>query len=352
VRRYYLKIKNDIKKKRRFYKLALTHSSNCQKPKMNKIHRPKLECSKRRRDVYKRKEEILNLYCSELCSQRKIAKLMNCSFDVIKNILIENNIKIRPQKFYLKGKPSHKRLNLDEKKIVDLYVQKKKTIKEISKILNCSCNPIKRILRENKISTSIDYSKNLGGVWNKGLTKETDERMRKLSDLKKGRKFSEKHRINIGEAHIGIKRSKKSKEKQKKIMNDFWANKENKERRLKSIFGGLFKRPTKPEKIIISLIKENNLPFNYVGDGKIWFRGINHSFNPDFLSKNPKHIIEVFGDYWHNRKDMKKRDKERLKTYKKYGYKTLVIWGHELIKNKKPIENNFKVLNKVNKFIK
>ena len=89
-------------------------------------------------------------------------------------------------------------------------------------------------------------------------------------------------------------------------------------------------KPNKPEIILKNLIEQNNLSFNYVGDGHIWFRGENHSFNPDFLSKNPKHIIEVFGDYWHNREDAKIRDIERLKTYSKYGYKTLIIWEHEL----------------------
>jgi G:T-mismatch repair DNA endonuclease (very short patch repair protein) len=66
--------------------------------------------------------------------------------------------------------------------------------------------------------------------------------------------------------------------------------------------------------------------------------------NPDFLSKNPKHIIEVFGDYWHRRKDMMARDKKRFTTYASLGYKTLVIWEHEL---KEPQ----KVADKIGRFI-
>lgn len=102
-------------------------------------------------------------------------------------------------------------------------------------------------------------------------------------------------------------------------------------------------KPNKPENILIKIIKKNDFPFNYVGDDKIWFKGDTQSFNPDFLSKNPKHIIELFGDYWH--KDTQKDDAERLATYSKYGYKTLVIWEHEL---KNPIE----VVNKIRNFIK
>ena len=86
---------------------------------------------------------------------------------------------------------------------------------------------------------------------------------------------------------------------------------------------------------MMGIIKKNNLPFNYVGNGSIHFRGYGKLFNPDFLSKNPKHIIEVFGDYWHSLPKRKKLDKQRLATYTRYGYKTLVIWEHELIRNKK-----------------
>ncbi len=89
-------------------------------------------------------------------------------------------------------------------------------------------------------------------------------------------------------------------------------------------------RPNKPEGILIELIRENNFSFNYVGDGKIWLKGENYSFNPDFLSEDPKHIIEMFGNYWHNLPEIKIKDEERLRTYKSYGYKTLVIWDYEL----------------------
>ncbi len=102
-------------------------------------------------------------------------------------------------------------------------------------------------------------------------------------------------------------------------------------------------RPNKVESILINLIIKNNLQFNYVGDGKFWLKGEKHSFNPDFLSENPKYIIEVFGNYWHNLSHIKIRDKERLKTYEKHGYKTLIIWEKELknLDNVKEKINNF-----------
>jgi len=115
----------------------------------------------------------------------------------------------------------------------------------------------------------------------------------------------------------------------------------NDEKLTKKRTSALLQKPTKPEKIMIEIIKKNNLPFNYVGNGKIWFKGFKTMFNPDFLSKNPKYIIEVDGDYWHNLPNVKQKDERRIKTYFKYGYKTLIVWEHEL-KNKEQVINKIK----------
>ncbi len=211
-----------------------------------------------------------------------------------------------------------------------------------------------------------NHANKMSGVGNPifGL-KRSQETRDKIGNLKRGRKFPK-----ISEALLKLKEeqgylqspesrlkqgkslrkkfaedtewSRKRKEEISKQFKELLSNKEYKAKHLKRIRKNV--RPNKPEKKMLQIIKENNLPFNYVGNGNIWFKGKNHSFNPDFLSKNPKHIIEVFGDYWHNLPNAKKRDRERLKTYKQYGYKTLVIWEHEL-KNK----NN--VLNKIGRFL-
>ena len=102
-------------------------------------------------------------------------------------------------------------------------------------------------------------------------------------------------------------------------------------------------RPNKPEKIIINLIKQYNLNFIYVGNSKKWFKGETQSFNPDFINEDKKKIVEFFGNYWH--KNTKEDDKERLKTYTKYGYKTIIIWENEL-------KNLDEIKNKISNFIK
>lgn len=96
------------------------------------------------------------------------------------------------------------------------------------------------------------------------------------------------------------------------------------------------RKPNKPEQKLMKIIAELQLPYRYVGDGKILIG----SYIPDFIQTNgKKHIIEIFGDYWHS--DKKKHYRElswhqtelgRMMAYSQFGYKTLVIWEHELSK--------------------
>ena len=242
--------------------------------------------------------------------------------------------------------------------------------------------------------------------WNKGLTKETDKRLvrteayiksrtgegnsfygkKHTSDSKKkigNRKYStgEEHHLfgkHIWEgkyppkgmlgkkgywagkhrsedtknklkiANLGKKHTVESIEKMRITHKEDWKNPDFVEKwkigtaRYKK--NGVY--PTKPEAVLIEIIKENNLPFDYTGDAKFWIC----KFNPDFLNKREKLIIEVFGDYWHNRIEVKIRDKKRLKIYSKYGYKTLIIWEHELIKvnyKDKGILTKKQIINKI-----
>ena len=87
-------------------------------------------------------------------------------------------------------------------------------------------------------------------------------------------------------------------------------------------------RPNKKE-LLLNQLLNNFFPneYKYVGDGQFWIE----NFNPDFINVNgQKKIIEFFGVYWHSKEEDIERDKERIETYKKYGYKTLVIWENEL----------------------
>ena len=82
--------------------------------------------------------------------------------------------------------------------------------------------------------------------WNKNLTKETDERVRKYSEKTKELKNSKEWKETKG------------KEYSEKMKNG-GALKARMANRLS---------PNKPEKLLTNLIEKNNLPFNYVGDGR------------------------------------------------------------------------------------
>ena len=114
-------------------------------------------------------------------------------------------------------------------------------------------------------------------------------------------------------------------------LNPKFGIKENvqiKEKRMKKIIKSLHQFPNKSEKLLNKLLQEILLKeYEYVESGDVILGG----FNPDFININgQKKIIELYGDYWHNKPDYKERDKRRIKTYTKYGYKTLIIWEHEL----------------------
>lgn len=122
-----------------------------------------------------------------------------------------------------------------------------------------------------------------------------------------------------------------------------WKNKDYRDKTIKAIFKSLKIKPNKPEKVLGHLL---NLLFpkeyNYVGDGQVILGG----FNPDFINCNgQKKIVELYGDYWHNLPNLKKRDRRRLREYTKLGYKTLIVWEKEL-KNIDKLTNKLEVFNK------
>jgi len=106
---------------------------------------------------------------------------------------------------------------------------------------------------------------------------------------------------------------------------------------IKNALQGQSRKQTQPEKLLFYLLPKQ---FKYVGNGRLFI----NRFNPDFIDIKRKLIIEVFGDYWHNLPNYKKRDIIKLKLYKKLGYKFLIIWAKEL-------KNQDKLQQKLIKFL-
>jgi len=112
-----------------------------------------------------------------------------------------------------------------------------------------------------------------------------------------------------------------------KRMKLLWKNKQYRSKTRKLQLRGNLCKPNKPEQFLIKLFKKLRLNYKFVGDGKVILSG----FCPDFINKIQKKIIELYGDYWHTKSQyVINKDKRRLIEYKKRGYKTLIIWEHEL----------------------
>lgn len=126
---------------------------------------------------------------------------------------------------------------------------------------------------------------------------------------------------------LGKKHSKETKEKLSTTMKHLWKNPELREKFIKCALKGLRKRPTSFEGKIICLINENNLPFEYVGDGKviIGFR------NPDFIhSGGKKLLIETYFSLFHQ----KNYEYTRSKFFSRYGFKSLFLNETDLMAEK------------------
>ena len=92
----------------------------------------------------------------------------------------------------------------------------------------------------------------------------------------------------------------------------------------------------KSEKRLFDIInKVDPKRWEFVGDGKVWI----NAKCPDFIQINGKKlIIELFGDYWHGKRDVE----ERKKHFGKYGYETLIIWESQLKECPEKIKDEIK----------
>ena len=163
--------------------------------------------------------------------------------------------------------------------------------------------------------------------WNKGLTKETDERVKRISLSLRNRKFSLEHRRHIAEACKGKKAWNKGEKRP-------WLSELNRDPTfIQKKLRGLIKYPSGPEQELMKIIKEENLPLVYTGDGSKIIGGL----NPDFVDVNGlDKIIEVFGRVYHDPEKSYfevpniQREATRKAIYKKLGFGCLIVWEEEL----------------------
>jgi len=233
---------------------------------------------------------------NELKSCPKVAKEFGCSSPKISNILKENNIPI-DYRNYLKGK-----------KYEDYFGEK-----------------VSKELRDNLRNKNIGIS-----AWNKGLTSETDERIKKGS-IKSANTFKEKYKrgeIIHPRGFLGGNHTKKSINKIKKA-------------RATQIFP---EKDTTIEVKIQDFLKKLKIEFfthQYMNEIKYSYQC--DIFIPVQKGIPIKTIIECDGDYWHGNPEIHdyrklitsirtKRilDFERTNQLEEQGFRVIRLWEHEI----------------------
>ena len=178
-----------------------------------------------------------------------------------------------------------------------------------------------------------------------------------MSKLRKNPEFNRKRKLGMkkGKSHHNYKHGKSSKPNYcidcsknvnwrsircKSCSNrintkKYWQDENYREKVIMNTLKSSHIKPNKPEKLLNRLLNKlvpNEYKINVKGQVMILGSKI-----PDFINVNgQKKIIEMFGDYWHSDEFIKRRgcyeDTEvgRIKYFRKLGWKTLIIWEHEL----------------------
>jgi len=133
--------------------------------------------------------------------------------------------------------------------------------------------------------------------------KRTPEQCKNLSDSLIGKMFTAKHLKNVRNANKDPKRCNKI---SKGIIENY----------KKGVYSLI---PNYSELFLMDILNQiYSNQWRYTGDGKLWIG----NQNPDFMHKKHKKVIELFGEYWHE----KKEQRQRINKFKKEGYDCLVIW--------------------------
>lgn len=153
--------------------------------------------------------------------------------------------------------------------------------------------------------------------WNKGLTKETDERIKLFSEKLKG-----KNKHWLGRHHT--KEQKENiKESVKKVMNNPLMKERIRQARYKQI---LPMKDTTIEIKIQNFLKQLGISFmthQYIKD-------IEHGYQCDIFIPSMKMVIECDGDYWHKYPIGNEIDHIRTSELLQKGFKVLRLWEREI----------------------
>ena len=158
----------------------------------------------------------------------------------------------------------------------------------------------------------------------------------------KGRHHSIETKKILSKLNMGKHPSIETRIKLSEIHKKQWQNKEYRNKVITATLKSLFKRPTSLEQKMIDIIKQNNLPYAYTGNGSFL---IGYK-NPDFVNNNGEKIcLEVRAKVicqLFDKQTPTEYERQRKEHFAKYGWECIVIWDDDLLKNN--LENIFEVL--------
>jgi len=172
--------------------------------------------------------------------------------------------------------------------------------KEINAPRKCPyCNKVFK--NQGALNLHVYYKHKGGTPWNKGLTKEDDERILRYALLKKGKPRPEEVKRKCRESKIRqYKENPELIERIRKVIIKVYKERPEVKDRIREgvirayMRGAYNIKPNNLESKVIELIKKYNLPYKYVGDGKFWVG--KPAMNPDFVHNNGKKVVlEVLG---------------------------------------------------------
>ncbi len=260
------------------------------------------------------KRELEDLYIKQKLSSYECGKILHCSaFTISKNlrnfgIPVRNNSQSHKNKFYTEiskrkisealegikrseetkekmrkskvgtkdseatkrklskahiGQIPRNKISINERRLRELYIDKRLSLKKCGDFLGCSTTPIRRSLREFGIQVRSISEANKGQVaWNKN----------------------------------------------KRMTKEYIKN-------------ALTRRiPSSLEEKFQSIVDKYNLPYRYVGNGSF----IIENYNPDFINTNNEKIaIEVYARYYkrRNKVSIEEWKEERSEVFESYGWK-------------------------------
>ena len=183
-----------------------------------------------------------------------------------------------------------------------------KICKNINSLKNherlCKLNP------NRQISPFVKYNAEHETSWNKGLTKENDERVKQMSET-----MSQKIRAglihNYDHQKVWTEERRIAQSERKKKFYE-----EHPEKHPNSLVAGALNKMTYPEKLVTEYLKEHNI----TAEHNWYFKTEKFTRYIDFYIDELKLFIEVDGEYWH--KD-KQKDIDKDNDALIYGYKTL-----------------------------